>query len=223
MRVSHRAYIEPTMGRSRPVGKSCAQLALFGSDDAVELPIEVLVERMSRRDRGAAAEFLRRCGPRLRRRIRGKMNATMRRVFDSEDILSTLARRLDLLIMAGGLHLKSEAELRSLMFSMAEHAVIDKVRTFARYQRLEARGLGDAHRLPADITRQCTDDTAEQQVIDIDSCLRAVVDPCDRRILFAWLAGESQRTIAKHTALSIATVRRHWQRIKAKLRQVLAQ
>ncbi|MFM9994440.1 MAG: hypothetical protein ACKVU4_01420, partial [Phycisphaerales bacterium] len=64
---------------------------------------EALLQRMRRGDRAAAGEFVNRYGSRLLRRIRSKLSQPMRRVFDSVDILSTLARRLDRFVSSGQL------------------------------------------------------------------------------------------------------------------------
>ena len=58
------------------------------------LPADLLA-RIRAGDRDAAAAFLDRYGPLVRRRVRGKLGQQMRRVFDSQDLWSTLARRFD--------------------------------------------------------------------------------------------------------------------------------
>ena len=86
---------------------------------------EELVRRMRSGDRDAAAEFISRYDSRIRRRIRGKLGPAMRRLFDSQDIVSTLGRRLDLYVRSGRLEAVSGDQLWSLIMKMAEHGVID--------------------------------------------------------------------------------------------------
>src|ERR1051325_8138362 len=58
-----------------------------------------LLERMKRGDRVAAAEFIADNASRIRRRFRGKLGPDVRRLFDSQDLVSTVSRRLDTIIM----------------------------------------------------------------------------------------------------------------------------
>ena len=94
--------------------------------------VQLLLDRMRSGDRVAAAVFITRYGSRIRRRIHGKLSPAMRRIFDSQDILSTLGRRLDQYVRFGRLAAASEDELWALVFRMAENAVIDKARVFRR-------------------------------------------------------------------------------------------
>src|SRR5262245_42454435 len=94
-----------------------------GKDDP-----QSLLERMRAGDRDAAAEFVARFAPNIRRRIRGKMNPAMRRLFDSQEILSTLVRRLDEFVGAGQLNAESIPQLWSLLFRIADNSLIEKAR-----------------------------------------------------------------------------------------------
>src|SRR5689334_16822079 len=84
-----------------------------------------LLTRMRAGDRNAAAQFMDRFGSRIRRRVRGRLRPAMRRLFDSQEIISTLARRLDLFVRGGQLNAETEGQLWTLVFKMAENAVID--------------------------------------------------------------------------------------------------
>ncbi len=68
-------------------------------DTGRELP--ALLDRVRGGDREASAEFISRYGPRIRRRVRGKLSPAMRRLFDSQEILATVARRLDQMVASG--------------------------------------------------------------------------------------------------------------------------
>src|SRR5438046_3107354 len=97
---------------------------------------EALLTRMRAGDRTAAAEFVSRFAPRIRRRIRGKLNPAMRRLFDSQEIMSTLGRRLDAFIGSRQLNADSMNELWALLFRMADNSLIEKARVF---RSLEAK------------------------------------------------------------------------------------
>ena len=91
-------------------------------------PAEALLGRMRGGDRDAAAEFVRRYGDLIRLRVREKLGASLRRVLDSEDVLSTVARRLDGIVHDGRLRAGTQAELWSLVTAIANHAVCENVR-----------------------------------------------------------------------------------------------
>ena len=70
-------------------------LNAWGEDPIPQENVESLLRRMRNGDREAAAQFITRYEDRIRRRIRGKLNPSVRRLFDSQDIFSTIGRRLD--------------------------------------------------------------------------------------------------------------------------------
>jgi DNA-directed RNA polymerase specialized sigma24 family protein len=179
--------------------------------------IDALLLRMRAGDREAAAEFLMRYGSRIRRRIRGKLGSSMRRLFDSLDILSTLGRRLDVFIMSGQLKATSEDQLWALLFKMADHAVVDKTRIFQQLRSVEGEDGEFARQLAQRMDR------AESQSefgadLEIEKCLRALHKIVDRQILSAWLTGQSYEAIADQLGMSTHTVRKRWERIKSYLK-----
>lgn len=190
---------EPRQGSSPAPPESSAPLA-----------IEQLLIRMKGGDREAAAEFLIRYGSRVRRRIRGKLAPTMRRVFDSLDILSTLGRRLDLYVMSGKVSASNEAQLWSLLFRMADHALVDKARMFRTSQEIE--------RETSFTTPTHTSDDAERRD-GLDHCFGLLDDPIDRSVLSLWLIGESPVEIGRQLKLGADAVRKRFKRIQARLKE----
>ena len=65
--------------------------------------LDTLIARMRAGDRAAAAAFITQYGDRVRRRVSGKLSPAMRRLFDSQEIMSTVARRLDHCVSGGEL------------------------------------------------------------------------------------------------------------------------
>lgn len=168
-------------------------------------------------DRDAAAEFLRRYDSRIRRRIRGKLGPSMRRLFDSHDIVSTLGRRLDLYVQSGRLRAVSGDQLWSLIMTMAEHAVIDKSRIVKRLQSVEAEDAPFAqlfiHRVhEAELLGSDGPD------IEIARLLEALEDPVDREVLTLWLSGSNHVQTAETLGMAPTAIRKRWQSIKAQLR-----
>jgi hypothetical protein len=104
--------------------------------------LESFTERMRRGDRAAVAEFLAAPGPAIRARVRHKLGRRVRRVFDSEDILSTVSRRLDGLVADRRLEASEARQMWALIQSIARHATWEKVQG-ERADRSGDRGGGD--------------------------------------------------------------------------------
>lgn len=168
-------------------------------------------------DREAAAAFITRYGSRVRRRIRGKLGPTMRRVFDSQEILSTVGRRLDLYVRSGRLQAVGEGQLWSLIFRIADNALIDKVRVFQRLQAVESSDSEFAMALLAKLERA---ESSEPDGADfeIERAFDIISDQTDRQILTLWLLGQPHTVIAAEIGIAATGVRKRWQSIKERLR-----
>jgi DNA-directed RNA polymerase specialized sigma24 family protein len=186
--------------------------------DSGSAGVQVLLQQMRAGDREAAAVFITRFGARIRRRIRGKLSPAMRRIFDSQDILSTLGRRLDLFVRSGRLTAASEAQLWALVFRMAENAVVDKGRVFRRLQRVEDEEGLFAQELSSRLrhAERCRNAGAE---IEIERAMNLFADRVDRQILSLWLAGTPQTVIAEYVDLAPTAVRKRWQKIRSELQE----
>ncbi|MCH8153035.1 MAG: sigma-70 family RNA polymerase sigma factor [Planctomycetes bacterium] len=195
-----------------------ADLGGAASDSAAVLE---LLQRMRAGDREAAALFMTRYGSRIRRRIRGKLSPAMRRIFDSQEILSTLGRRLDLYVRSGRLEAANEQQLWALVFRMASNAVIDKARVFRRLQQFEDEDGVFAQELSRRL-RQAQRSRKEGVEIEIDRALNLLDDRTDRQILSLWLVGTCHTVIARHVDLAPTAVRKRWQKIKSELRERFA-
>jgi DNA-directed RNA polymerase specialized sigma24 family protein len=180
---------------------------------------EALLDMMRSGDRTAAAAFLARFAPRIRRRVRGKLSPAMRRLFDSQEIMSTIGRRLDAFIGAGQLDAASLAQLWSLLFRMADNSLIEKARVFRSLQAKE----GEDSPFAQSVARRLKD--AEQRdpdgpLIEIDRALHCLDDRIDREILSLWLMGSTHNEIGATIGLAPTAVRKRWQGIRGHLREV---
>jgi DNA-directed RNA polymerase specialized sigma24 family protein len=180
---------------------------------------EQLLYRMQQGDRAAAAEFMQRFGDRVRRRIRGKLGQGMRRLFDSQEILSTLGRRLDKYIHSGQMKAASLPELWGLVFRIADNSLIEKARVFRSLQEREGEDgpVAQAMLQRLRATERVGD---EEPLLEIDRALRALADPIDRDILSQWLMGVEHASIADSVGLAATAVRKRWQKIRETLREV---
>lgn len=181
-------------------------------------PPSALLERVRGGDRQACAEFVVRYEARIRRRVRGKLPPAMRRLFDSQEIMSTVARRLDALVASGKLHAVSDGQVWSLVFTIAENSLVEKARVFRGLQAKEGEDGALAMKLMAKLQSAefAAPDGAE---IEIDRALSLLTDRLDRQILSLWLMGRDSISIAAAVELSPATVRKRWERIRERLRE----
>lgn len=185
------------------------------SDDAMG----TLLSRIRSGDRQAAAEFVTRFEPQLRRRIRERLHRELRPVFDSQDIFSTLCRRFDMYVSKGRVKATSLGEVISLLQIMARSTMIDKARVTHNLQ-----SLTDSEEDPAfiaAITRMATQSAPGDFEATVERCSAALTSDSDRDILQFWLMGLPHNLIAETLGLEHASVRKRWQLIKERLRSEL--
>ena len=193
-----------------------------GGNPASQENVESLLERMRNGDREAAAQFVTRYEDKIRRRIRGKLNPSMRRLFDSQDIFSTVGRRLDQFVRIGKLEAQSENQLWALIFRMATNAVIDKSRMYRSLQRAE--GLDSQFAQELMLRFRQAERRYEQGVeIEIDNVVNLLSDDIDREILTQWLFGSRLVEIAHSIGMAHTGVRKRWQKIRELLQSEFLQ
>jgi DNA-directed RNA polymerase specialized sigma24 family protein len=144
----------------------------------------------------------------------------MRRLFDSQEILSTVGRRLDRYVRIGSLEAESPGQLLQLVFRMAEGAVIDKIRVYKRLERVEGEDSGFAQELQSRL-HDADDDHDEGAEISLDGALRALANETDRQILTMWLNGTQHNVIAWELGMTPAAVRQRWKTIRDRLKESL--
>jgi DNA-directed RNA polymerase specialized sigma24 family protein len=179
-----------------------------------------LLDRMRAGDRAAAAIFVRDYGARIRRRVRGKLSPAMRRLFDSQEILSTLGRRLDLFVLTGRVEATTEAQLWALVFRAADNALIDKHRAIKRLRAVEGEDSPLAQRLLSQL-RSVGPESDQAADIELQRVFLTLDDPLDRTILALWFNDTPRAVVSEVSGLSIHAVDKRWTRIKARLRTLL--
>jgi DNA-directed RNA polymerase specialized sigma24 family protein len=203
------------IGRGVPAAASVAQTLR----DGLDLP--GLLGLMRRGDREAAATFVVRYGTRIRRRIRGKLSPSIRRIFDSQDVLSSVSRQLDRMIAAGRLAAANEEQLWSLIHEIANHVVIDKARVLNALKRTDGEDGALARSMLSRLHAAGRDGTDDGLGI-VEEALRLTPDEIDREILLLWLHGTQLEQIAVSLDMKPATVRKRWQMIRERLTESLA-
>lgn len=182
--------------------------------------VEDLLVRLRAGDRNAAAAFIERNREIIRQRFRRKLGRAMRRVVDSYDVVSTIARRLDTMLTRGGLGFENERQLWGLVMRLGDRAVADKARLLARLKRAEQEERDWADTLAAAIERSQSDGEAELSQL-LDRAFGALENDVDRTILAQWLHGHSQAQMAVLLEMEAGLVRKRWERIRACLRAAL--
>ncbi len=184
----------------------------------LESDLGALVTRMRDGDREAAAAFMTIYGDRVRRRVSGKLSPAMRRLFDSQEILSTVTRRLDRCVSTGGLNAAAPEQLWALVFQIAENSVVDKGRIYRKLQNTESRDQPFADRLRQRLDAAEAAHGVDATELELDAVLRSLPTPLDREILTGWLRGLSYETMSQELGLRVDTLRRRFKRIKKSLR-----
>ena len=183
-------------------------------------PLGDLLAGIRRGDRDAAAELGMRYASEIRRRIRGQLGPEMRRLFDSQDILSTVLRRLDVYVRDHDVTADSEREVRALLLKICNNAVIDKVRVIKRLKRTEGEDSPFANMLLQMIGTGSHRHNSNESG-DLVRFFDALASDEDRKILWLWLAGNEQASIAKSMDMPYGTLRKRWQRIREHLKSVI--
>jgi DNA-directed RNA polymerase specialized sigma24 family protein len=178
-----------------------------------------LLEGMMKGDREASARLAMLYGPAVRRRIRGKLSPRLRRLFDSEDILSTVLRRLDAYVQTGQMRIEGEPQFMQLLRQISEAAVVDKARVLRRLERVEGADAPLAHVLRTRLLEG--ENCPESHDETLQAAFKALDDETDRRILWHWLSGRDHAATAESVGLTHAAVRKRWERIRVRLREAL--
>lgn len=167
-------------------------------------------------DREAAARFLLEHEGLIRRRYRQRLGR-LRNLLDSQDLLSTLARRLDAFVHGRQVEATTLGQLLALIFQIGDHAFVDKSRVFARLQKVEGPDSLIAQEWRCRLARaeRSRPDGANAE---LDRMFVSLVSDTDRQILALWMAGEEHPEIATQLGLSHAATRQRWARICDRLR-----
>jgi DNA-directed RNA polymerase specialized sigma24 family protein len=180
--------------------------------------LDGLVERMAAGDREAVAAFISRYGPMIRRRVRGKMRSSVRRLFDSQDILSTVGRRLDQIVSQRRVTARTGGEFWSLVSEIALHSLVEKSRIVDALAAKEGEDSGFAAMMLGRLreAERSTGDAGAE--IAFDDLLAPLTSEQDRTIAMLWSIGLSHAQIAAHLGANEDYVRQRWCRIREMLR-----
>ncbi len=179
-----------------------------------------LLARIREGDRKAAAEFLFASEGFIRRRFRQRMTQKNRRLLDSQDLLSTIARRFDACVERKGVRAGSEGQLWALIFQIGDNALIERTRVLARLERVEGPDSEIAREWRCRLAR-AERSQPDGAMFEINRMIGLLPQEIDRRILMLWLGGFDHPEIAADVGLTAANVRQRWVRLCARLRGCL--
>lgn len=220
MRAKNFDEVDFSDGCGVAVGAGCAPLG--GSEEVGSAgEVGVLLTRMRDGDRDAAAEFMQRYGAKIRRRVRGKLGVGMRRVFDSQEIMSTLGRRLDDLVRFGRISAGTPDQLWALVSQMAERAVLDKARVYRRLSSVEGEDSAFAQVVMRRMAAAEDRDSEEGVGFELERVFSVLHDRVDREILSLWLQDTPHSVTAELVGLTPGAIRKRWERIKDQIRPVV--
>lgn len=152
----------------------------------------------------------------LHARIHRLLSDDARKLTDTEDILSTVQRRVDRIIYEGRLRAASDEQFYALVHSVVERAILEKIR-MGRRARVREQAAG-AVRLSSLVERRRREAISQTERIG-----RAVTDPVDREVILLRGRGLSFELIAEMMGMQPAAVRKRWSRLRARARLILGE
>lgn len=145
---------------------------------------------------------------------RRRLTLNTRSVFDSEDVFSSVVRRLDGLAAEGELRPQSEAELWALAKQIAMNTAVSKTRLIERARAL----LTDDGPLAYEVGRRlnaCLGD--DDAGVLVHKMYEALENSAERQIFGLMLRGASHRAVSQLLGISEDACRQRWMTIRRKL------
>lgn len=180
----------------------------------------VMIARFQNGDMEVVADFLDRYGDLLRAHYRRKIGRSMRRLVDSQDLLSTIARRLCMRVKASKIRAVNTKQLWALIYRIGDGALVDRVRIIERLRSLEEVNSPFVNDLRQRLDREDTNTDADF-ADELNQMCQALHTDADRYILVQWLNGEPLADIAEELDMKAPMIRKRWQRIRETIRAYL--
>lgn len=141
--------------------------------------------------------------------------ATPRTVFDSDEVLATVLRRIDLLVVNGGFAPCSEHDVWGLISTTANNSSLGKASLTHRALSL-VKDDGEYAKFMLAQLEACRDD--DDAVSLVTRLMLQLSDDTDRQIIGLRLRGASHRVVAGMLGLTEVVVRARWSRALATFR-----
>lgn len=168
--------------------------------------------------RAAAAAFVMAHGPLIRARARRNLTPRMRRQMDSQDLLHTVARRLDRAIVNGTFSGNSSQNVLGYISKILDNACMDKWQVIRRYETVEGP---DSELAIAMLRRiKAGDADVSTGVVDISRLLQAIAEE-DAELVVLHARGMSYKAMAQLLSVKPAALRTRWSRLRPELLEKL--
>ena len=151
--------------------------------------------------------------PLVRNRLRRKLSGSARRLFDSQDLMSTVLRRVDRLAAEGRLRAQSDGELIALLLRVSDRVVIDRYRAMARLRRVEGEDGQWAQSLLVRLDRGDESEASET----LTRLFQSLESADDRALLSLWLREVPSAVIAETIGISPDALRQRWRTLRTRL------
>jgi hypothetical protein len=148
---------------------------------------------------------------RIRAIARRKLTANARQVCDSEEVVSSVLRRLDTMAMRGSFRPHSEAELWGLIRAIARNTAVSKTQLIERTRALICEE-GDYAHLFLERLNACAGD--DEVTLLVQRMLLSLKDPIDRQLLVLVMRGAAHRAIGGLLGISEEASRRRWKDVR---------
>lgn len=170
--------------------------------------------------RHLVAAFLLRNRDQIRAIARARLSPNIRSVYDSEDVFSSVLRRIDDLARRGVLRPANESELWALIHAIARNTALKKTLLLERARILVTEDPRYGYELMERLNR-CRDD--DEATLLVYRLMLALNDPIDRQIFALYLRGASHRAIGAFLGIKEETSRQRWVRLRDGLRDRFAE
>lgn len=171
-------------------------------------------------DREELAAFVLEHSERVRAIARRKLRPSTRGAFGSDDVLSTVLRRLDALAAGGLVRAESEAQLWALVRSIAENVSLQRERLLESTLNRSGEDAVFWSQVHKDFRRNSTDD--EGAFVRLYELLMTLHDPDQRQLFMFRLRGVSHKVIAQYLDTTPDAIRQRWHSVAKQLRSHLA-
>jgi DNA-directed RNA polymerase specialized sigma24 family protein len=157
--------------------------------------------------RDQVAAFLVANGDQIRLLARKKLTKKTRSTYDSEDVLSSVFRRIDDLAANGTLRPRSDQELWGLIHTITHHAAVSRTRLMERATALSVEDGGYVRHLIDCLSYCGSDDAAMLLIHRMAACLH---DSAERQLFYLRVRGANHRGAAAVLGITEVAVRRRW-------------
>jgi hypothetical protein len=179
-------------------------------EDALPAPI---------RSRAELAAFLLERADEIRAVARRKLTNVARSSFDSEDVLSSVVRRMDKLFHDGRLQVATRDELWRLVQAVTSNRAVSFTRLRERMKQLGAEGGAYEQHL-ANVFSTCESD--DEAILTLYQVAARLAQPADRQLFLLRARGANHRAAAAVLGTSEEAARQRWASVRRQISEIVS-